>query len=1072
MARDTSLEFNTLETPNRSKNYTNELGQIQWASIPLNAALDKLKTSRDGLTAAEAQRRLSEYGPNKLPEEKVNKLMLFLSFMWNPLSWAMEVASILSIVLLDYSDFGLILFLLFLNACIGYFEEVQAGDAVSALMGALAPDAKVFRDGNIVNIPADEIVPGDVLRVRLGDVIPADVKFLEGDPVKIDQSSLTGESLAVSKGEGDEGYSGSVVKQGEIEAVVTSTGSDTFLGRAAEKIASTDSSGRLQEVLTTVGNFCMVSIILWCIIELLVQMGGRRGENPCFLITDGCLGVANILVLIVGGIPVAMPTVLSVTLAIGSSALAKENAIVTRLTCIEEMASMEILCSDKTGTLTLNQLSVDLDNLVPYNDFTPADILKYAALAARIENNEAIDVVCFNTYPDNANMKRDYTLLHYTPFDPTTKRTIAKLRDNRTGEIFRACKGAPQVVLDMDVNAEELRETVEGRINEYASRGYRGLGVALDCSGDVPIEQCEWRMVGLLPLFDPPRHDTAETVKRAIALGVSVKMVTGDQTAIAVETCRLLGMPNSILDASFFNRATPPGVNLAEMVCNTDGFAEVFPEHKFEIVKLLQSLGKVVGMTGDGVNDAPALAQADIGIAVDDATDAARAASDIVLVSPGLSVIITAIRMSREIFLRMKNYAMYSVAMTVRIVFTFGILTVAWNWYFPTLLVVILAILNDGTILTISKDNVIASPRPDSWKLKQVFIMSIVFGLWLTLSTIVLFAVVNNSDGFEGLGAENLCVGCMKTHCNQYFQDEYETCARTMNSAGCGEINGNVLKSANLLRVGSFRNAAVTRYWKTYEVDYLQPVSLLFTDLADVHLNGLHRDRKPTAEEAYDQFLYQYTIGVGGSAYDGYPYNSFDAAQYGQGVKFVGEDQVPVTNSVSFCDYIWGFSNYNTTWTRNYNLIGPGRQRKEAILRSVVYTHVSISGQALIFVTRTAGTNNWFFAERPSSLLLVAFVIAQIVASVIGWIGFKGYPTDRIAVIGCGGMYTLIAWVWAILWHIPLDIIKFALNYVINKGAETYSQTAFNSRINAGHPSMQHCSVSGQQRSIRASRTV
>ncbi|KAJ0396598.1 hypothetical protein ATCC90586_004060 [Pythium insidiosum] len=1065
--------YMSMATPNEAKNYTNDVGQIEWGAMPLNAALDKLKTTREGLTTEEAQKRLSEYGPNKLPEEKVNKLMVFLGFMWNPLSWAMEAAAILSIVLLDYADFALILILLLLNACIGYFEEIQAGDAVAALMGQLAPEAKAFRDGEIQNVGADLLVPGDIIRVRLGDVIPADIKFLEGDSIKVDQSSLTGESLPVTKSEGDEGYSGSVVKQGEIEAVVTSTGINTFLGRAAEKIASTESHGRLQEVLTTVGNFCLVSIIVWCIIELLVQMGGRSNENPCILQTDGCLGVANILVLIVGGIPVAMPTVLSVTLAIGSSALAKENAIVTRLTCIEEMASMEVLCSDKTGTLTLNQLSVDQENLIPYNDFAAEDILKFAALAARIENNEAIDVVCYNTYTGKDRIKDEYTLLHYTPFDPTTKYTIAKLRDNKTGEVFRACKGAPQVILDMDVNAEELRKEVEERINEYASRGYRGLGVAIDRSGDVPVEQCKWKMVGLMPLFDPPRHDTADTIKRAIELGVAVKMVTGDHRVIAVETCRQLGMPTNILDTSFFNQAPPPGINLAQMIYDTDGFAQVFPEHKFEIVKHLQSLNKVVGMTGDGVNDAPALAQADIGIAVDDSTDAARAAADIVLVSPGLSVIITAIRMSREIFLRMKNYAMYSIAMTVRIVFTFGILTVAWNWYFPTLLVVILAILNDGTILTISKDNVKASPLPDSWKLKQVFVASICFGIWLTISTVVMFYVVNNTDGFSGAGVENLCVDCMRDHCDDFMQKQFQQCAKEGGSAACGEIDGSVMRSAKatINEIGAFRQKSVEAYWQAYSTKYDHSKDELFKALSDIHVNDLPNDAKPSADEAYEQFMYQYTLNVSQKAF-GNAYNVFESAQDGNGVEFIGNDRVPVTNEVAFCDYVWSFSNFNKTWTKNYLAIGPGRQRKEGVLRSLVYTQVSISGQALIFVTRTAGTNNWFFAEKPSNLLLVAFVFAQIAASAIGWIGFGGYPVDRVAVIGCGGGYTLVAWIWAIVWHLPLDPIKFAVNYILNKGSETYNQKAFTSRINAGHPTLTHATVTSQQRSIRASRTV
>ncbi|EQC33461.1 hypothetical protein SDRG_08972 [Saprolegnia diclina VS20] len=1030
---------------------------VEWGVLPLNGALEKLVTTRGGLSSEEAQKRLGEWGANALPTHKVNKLLVFLGFLWNPLSWAMEVAAILSIILLDYPDFGLILALLLLNAGIGFFEEIQAGDAVAALMGQLAPEAKVLRDGVMINTPAAHLVPGDVIRIRLGDVLPADVKFLEGDAVKIDQSSLTGESLPVTKREGDEGYSGSICKQGEIEAVVTCTGVHTFLGRAAEQIAGADSHGRLQEVLTTVGNFCMVSIIVWCIIELIVQLGGRANENPCLLKNDGCLGVANILVLIVGGIPVAMPTVLSVTLAIGSSALARENAIVTRLTSIEEMASMEILCSDKTGTLTLNKLSVDMDNLIPYNDYAADDILKYGALAARIENNEAIDVVCFNTYPGHNTLWQQYTLLHYTPFDPITKRTIAKIKENATGRIFRTCKGAPQVCLDMDANADSLRSEVERRINEFAGRGYRGLGVAF-APDDVPLEDASWRLVGLLPLFDPPRHDTAETIRKALELGVSVKMVTGDHRVIAIETCRQLGMPTNILDTSFFNSTPPAGVNLAQMVYETDGFAQVFPEHKFEIVRLLQSLNKVVGMTGDGVNDAPALAQADIGIAVDDATDAARAAADIVLVSPGLSVIITAIRLSREIFLRMKNYAMYSVAMTVRIVCTFGLLTIGFNWYFPTILVVILAILNDGTILTIAKDNVTASRTPDSWKLKHVFIASICFGLWLTLSSVVLFAIVYRTTAFAGfLGAENLCVSCLKSHCDAYFTKQIQLCTRQFGkSMVCGELDGSVPLNVQRDALSANRARYIAGYWEAYTVYTAgETRDDLFTDLSGSHINDL--PYTPSANDVYNQFVTQYTA------------TSVDDALDGNGVGLVGHDFVPLTNGASFCDFMWSYANFNSTWTKDFRVIGPGRQKKDGILRALMYTQVSISGQALIFVTRTAGINTWFFAEKPCTLLLLAFVGAQVVASLIGYFGFHGYPSDRIAIIGCGGGYLLIAWLWSIVWQFPLDLIKFAVNYVLQTRA--YTSTAFDSRINAGHPTMAHARVTSRVRTERAIST-
>ena len=1094
--------------------FVNAGGVVEWAKMPLDQALERLRATRQGLTQAEAEKRYIEFGPNKLPEEKVNPWLVFLSFMWNPLSWAMELAAVLAIIVLDYADFILILFLLILNAVIGFYEEMQAGNAVAALMDQLAPEAKCIRDGNFVNIPADHLVPGDVIRIRLGDVVPADLKLLEGDEVKIDQSSLTGESLPVTKRTGDEAFSGSVVKQGEIESVVTETGVHTFLGRAATLMAGSESKGRLQEVLTTVGNFCLITI------ELAVQFGAFKTQNPCALVPSGCEAVENILVVIIGGIPVAMPTVLSVTMAIGCTLLAKQSAIVTRMTAVEEMASMEILCSDKTGTLTLNQLTVDKDNLVPFNGYPADQIIRDGALAARLENNEPIDVCIFNSCDEKDTLWENYTLLHYTPFDPVSKRTIAKIKDNKTGKVFRCCKGAPQIILEMDEKCEELKKECEAHIDEFASRGYRALGTGRDDSGDVPLDQCKWKLVGILPLFDPPRHDTADTIKRAIALGVGVKMVTGDHRPIAIETARQLGMPTNILDTAFFNTGIPVGVSLPDLIYNADGFAQVFPEHKFEIVRQLQLRGHVVGMTGDGVNDAPALSQANIGIAVDDATDAARAAADIVLVSPGLSVIITAINGSREIFQRMKNYAMYSIAMTIRICFSFGLLTVIWNWYFPTILIIVFAILNDGTIMTISKDDVIPSPEPDSWKLTEIFFCSINYGLYLTISTVIFFYIIHDTTFFWGITntLDNFCINCQKSQCQNYpllntapnsFSapstagsiSTFNSCCSQQNQIMAGILPTNV--DTTLFAKGSSSctasvcanliNLQINQYINNvYNVNNKYSFSSMLNngDYSPFtkYLTNLNFEVYTTYQAQMFQSFYNGSVQNTTACQQCQADGNCNSGVVTPNTNVAPQNAVCVvdqsnTNGVSYCNWLWGYSAWYPAGFNiqrggtTYETIGPAIQVAEAHLRGIIYMQVSISGQALIFVTRTSGANCWFFQDKPANILLFAFVFAQTVATIIGALGFLGYPSPRESFLGCGGNWLVVVWIWVFIWHFPLDLVKFFSNYVLHHGSRTYTsnkagdaftRAASNRRSVAGS----RRAISNRERAIRASRTV
>ncbi|OMO90981.1 Cation-transporting P-type ATPase [Corchorus olitorius] len=726
---------------------------IDLERIPIEEVFEQLKCTREGLTTAEGEKRLSIFGFNKLEEKKESKVLKFLGFMWNPLSWVMEVAAIMAIALAngggkppDWQDFVGIVVLLIINSTISFIEENNAGNAAAALMAGLAPKAKVLRDGQWSEQDAAILVPGDVISVKLGDIIPADARLLEGDSLKIDQSALTGESLPVTKNPGDEVFSGSTCKQGEIEAVVIATGVHTFFGKAAHLVDSTNNVGHSQKVLTAIGNFCICSIAVGMFIEIIVMypVQQRRYRD----------GIDNLLVLLIGGIPIAMPTVLSVTMAIGSHRLSEQGAITKRMTAIEEMAGMDVLCSDKTGTLTLNKLTVDKNLIEVFVSGMDKDTLMLlAARASRVENQDAIDASIVGMLGDPKEARAGITEIHFFPFNPVDKRTAITYID-KDGEWHRCSKGAPEQIIDLCNLTGELKEKAIGVIDSFADRGLRSLGVARQTIPEKTKESAggPWEFVGLLPLFDPPRHDSAETIRRALELGVNVKMITGDQLAIGKETGRRLGMGTNMYPSSYLLGESKDEaiatIPVDELIEKADGFSGVFPEHKYEIVRRLQDRKHICGMTGDGVNDAPALKKADIGIAVADATDAARSASDIVLTEPGLSVIVSAVLTSRAIFQRMKNYTIYAVSITIRIVMGFMLVALIWKFDFSPFMVLVIAILNDGTIMTISKDRVKPSPMPDSWKLKEIFSTGIVLGAYMAIMTVLFFWLVHDTDFF------------------------------------------------------------------------------------------------------------------------------------------------------------------------------------------------------------------------------------------------------------------------------------------------------------------------------------
>ncbi|CAL5440298.1 unnamed protein product [Camellia sinensis] len=735
--------------------------------IPVEEVFEQLKCTKEGLTSEEGQHRLEIFGPNKLEEKKAkfyleSKLLKFLGFMWNPLSWVMECAAIMAIVLAngggkppDWQDFVGIVSLLIINSTISFIEENNAGNAASALMAGLAPKTKVLRDGKWGEQDAAILVPGDIVSIKLGDIVPADARLLEGDPLKIDQSALTGESLPVTKNTGDEVFSGSTCKQGELEAVVIATGVHTFFGKAAHLVDSTNQVGHFQKVLTAIGNFCICSIAVGIIIEIVVMYPIQHRKYRD--------GIDNLLVLLIGGIPIAMPTVLSVTMAIGSHRLSQQGAITKRMTAIEEMAGMDVLCSDKTGTLTLNKLTVDKNLIEVFTRDVEKDmVILLGARASRVENQDAIDACIVGMLADPKEARAGITEVHFLPFNPVEKRTAITYIDSN-GNWHRVSKGAPEQIIELCKLKDDVSKKAHDIIDKFADRGLRSLAVAQQA---VPEKNKDspggpWVFVGLLPLFDPPRHDSAETIRRALHLGVNVKMITGDQLAIGKETGRRLGMGTNMYPSSTLlgqsKDETIADIPVEELIEKADGFAGVFPEHKYEIVKKLQERKHICGMTGDGVNDAPALKKADIGIAVADATDAARSASDIVLTEPGLSVIVSAVLTSRAIFQRMKNYTIYAVSITIRIVLGFMLIALIWKFDFSPFMVLVIAILNDGTIMTISKDKVKPSPLPDSWKLKEIFATGVVLGTYLAVMTVIFFWAIHESDFFsENFGVRSI----------------------------------------------------------------------------------------------------------------------------------------------------------------------------------------------------------------------------------------------------------------------------------------------------------------------------
>ena len=744
--------------------------------------LDVLNAKAEGLTQAEASKRLEQDGFNEIQEHEEALWHRIFRRFWGPIPWMIETAALLSALVQKWEDFAIILVMLLVNAGLDFFQEHRALNALKALKAGMTRKVTVLREGKFRQIPSRELVAGDIVKLRIGDIVPADVQLMAGDYLLIDQAALTGESLPVSRKVNEVAYANTIVKQGEMQAVVVNTGARTRFSSVVSLVAKAQLEERshFQKMVIQIGNFLILITI--ALVLLIIMVALFRHEN--------FLEIARFsLVLTVAAIPVALPAVLSVTMAVGALNLARKQAIVSKLTAIEELAGVDIFCSDKTGTLTENKMQVAEPVLLDH--YNTAELFQVAALASKLENNDPIELPIFH-YIDEHLPDIDlsqFRQTHFAPFDPVRKRTEAEIEAGDTQ--FTVVKGAAQVLIDMADLSDDQSQNIRELVNQLASKGYRTLAVGKK-TGDAPLA-----LIGLIPLYDPPRADSGQIIADMRHYGVRVKMVTGDHVAIAKEVGRLLGLEgesirshqltgsgsqellalSSAMAAAIYERLNSE-VSRSEarhfaddvmekvsqlydtrlldrefihthesaiiaMIEDVDLFAEVVPEDKYLIVDTLQKGGHIVAMTGDGVNDAPALKKADCGFAVSNATDAARAAADIILTAPGLSVINEAIKQARITFERMKSYSIFRIAETIRIILFMTLAIVVFNFYpITALMIIILALLNDIPILAIASDNTKVDNKPVRWNMPEILTISSILGIAGVISSFLLFYIL------------------------------------------------------------------------------------------------------------------------------------------------------------------------------------------------------------------------------------------------------------------------------------------------------------------------------------------
>ncbi len=694
-----------------------------------------LEASLQGLSQAQVQERLRTFGPNAVEEERPSAVLEFLSRYWGPMPWLLELTMILSFFLGHVLEGIIIFVLLSINALIGFWNERSSHKALELLRNRLSVKVRVRRDGAWTGVDARDIVPGDIVTVGLGDIVSADIKIVSDTTISVDQSALTGESLPVTLQKSSLAYSGSVIKRGEAQGVVVNTGGRTYFGKTAELVGTAQARSHQQQIMMAVVKYMMYVSIIAILVVVVDALAVQAGLLTILTIA---------LVFLMGAVPVALPAVFAVVLAAGAVELARRNVLVTRLSAIEDAASMHVLFLDKTGTITQNRLSVA--QAVPFGGHAPREVIAAGAMASMAEGEDEIDRAVLD-YARQTERDLSYRRLSFTPFDPAARRAEAVVEDGAGAS--RAVKGAFDTVLSLCTNVDDtVHHAALATMQDLSQKGYRVLAVARSTSADLD----RLTFLGLLAIADPPRSDSKAMIAEMKRLGVQVKMLTGDNIAIAHEIAREVALGDRIVAMSDVKNLSEP--ERTATIERSDGIAGIFPEDKFDMVKLMQAKGYIVGMTGDGVNDSPALKQAEVGIAVSNATDVSKASASIVLTQPGIEAITSAVVTSRQIYQRMLSWVINKVTKVIQFI---GLLTAGFLVMHQILLtamgMVLLVFANDFVTMSLATDNVASTGNPNVWNVRRITMASLLLGVLLIAEGLIAVAV---GQGYFHMGLAQL----------------------------------------------------------------------------------------------------------------------------------------------------------------------------------------------------------------------------------------------------------------------------------------------------------------------------